>query len=355
MFALLVSQIVFAKQSTVKIPIHCKLHIDQDIQVTDQGKGLYTLTYDAQENFFLRLTITDLFGATITRTIVDADFGYQEFPAGIVSVPYANPVYIDTIPKLCPRVKLIQEGDEKSLVYDAAQDVLNERPSIQMFDPDYEKVPAQGRVLRDFDDKNVLEVLLVKLSYDYEDTAILDYRGPHPLTKKEELVYEGEGGFYANFHYAVVPYDPRFLKLTRQEMLNMVQGRLFDIDRQDLLPSLRAHSFIPGPYLSKKQVYDMCEWGDTAFQSKVQQMAYKGFKIWDWDLGDSKNQTTEKVILVVWEGDEEAWLVSQKLLDPFYLTDDLVGIFVVERKDTLRPLLLKNKGSDFQMVVRTLP
>jgi hypothetical protein len=145
----------------------------------------------------------------------------------------------------------------------------------------------------------------------------------------------------------VIPFDEKYLKLNRQELLNLVQGKLSLIKREDLTPSLRAHSFIPGPYLSKDQVYPFCEWGDTSFQAKKQQMTYENFKIWDWDL--AKN----KIMIVVWEGDEEDWLIEAKLLDPFYLTDDWVATFVVNRADVLKPKVLKNDIGNFEMEVVT--
>ena len=302
--------------------------------------------------------IVDLFGAHIQRSAKNLDeLNKMEFTDGIVKMPYANPLYIETIPRLCPRAKIIQRGSQKSLaqlgpaqlglVYDAANDFLNDKPTVQIFDSDYMRLPMQHNIWKNFDDKNVLRITRVKITYDYEDTAILDYQGPHPITKKPHLVYVGEGGFYANFHYAVLPFDARYLQLKRQELLNLAQGKLHLIHRDDLVPKFRVHSFIPGPYLSKDQVYQFCEWGDTSFQAKKQEMSYENFKIWDWDLGP------QKVIIVVWEGDEEDWLIQEKLLDPFYLTDDLVATFVVNRADVLKPKILKNGIGNFEMEIVT--
>jgi len=141
--------------------------------------------------------------------------------------------------------------------------------------------------------------------------------------------------------------------LDRQEMLNLAQGKLKNINRRDLTPKMRTHAFLPGPYQSGNKIYQMCEWGDTAFQAKEQEMRYKNLTMWDWDLLSSKSGDVDKVIIIVWEGDEEDWLIADGLLDPYYLTDDLVGVFVVDRKKTLKPLVLKNKAGDFEMEVVT--
>jgi len=57
--------------------------------------------------------------------------------------------------------------------------------------------------------------------------------------------------------------------------------------------------------------------------------------------------------LIVWEGDEEEWLIKDQLIDPFYLTDDLVGVFDIWMDNTLQPLTLVNKKGDFKITVQT--
>lgn len=279
-------------------------------------------------------------------------------PQGIIKTKYANPATLDKIPELCPRARLLYNynGEKKSLVYDVTNDVLNQRPILQAFDPDFADTPSQKRLLKNFDTKNLLILTHARISYDYEDSTILDYRGPNPLNAfagRPQLIYEGEGGFYANIHFAVVPYDARYLTLERQEILNLAQGKLATIDRLDLKPELRTHSFLPGPYLSKNDVYAMCEWGDTHFQASVQEMAYNNLKLWDWDLKDERGKKIDKVLVIIWEGDEEDWLIADGLLDPYYLTDDLIGIFSVKRADTKRAITFKNKAGNFEMTLET--
>lgn len=332
----------------IKIPEQCHFENFNTAKVKKISETSYELQFKPDTKFPLSFKIADLFGAHIQRSAKDMnDLNNQEFSDGIVKIPYANPVYIETLPRLCPRAKIIQEGGQKSLVYDAALDILNERPGFQLFDPDFARIPTQSKILENFDNKNVLRITRAKITYDHEDTSILDYQGPHPITGEPHLVYEGEGGFYANFHYAVIPFDKKYRTLDRQELLNLAQGKLHLIKREDLTPKWRVHSFIPGPYLSKDQVYPLCEWGDTSFQAKKQQMTYKNLKIWDWDLD------INKIMIIVWEGDEEDWLIEAKLLDPFYLTDDLVAVFVVNRADVLKPKILKNQIGNFEMEVVT--
>ena len=305
-------------------------------------------------HFPVTLTVTDIFGAHVTESFADpSQLQNLVIGDGIVRVRLANPPTLTILPELCPRAELITTGGKKSLLYHAARDILNQRPTIQLVDPDVRYVPAQQHSLDHFDNKNVLTVQHVKIKYDYEDTNILDYEGPHPMTGKNEKIYEGEGGFYANLHYAVVPFEERILHLSRQELLNLAEGRLGYIDRQDLRPKLRLHAFLPGPYLSKKSIYEMCEWGDSTYQSKVQEMAYADLAIWDWDIPIDGKPVT-KLILIVWEGDEEDWLIDDGLIDPYYLTDDVVGVFTIQKSNTADPLRLKNAQGNFEAEVRTV-
>jgi hypothetical protein len=316
---------------------------DKDTKVFEVGNSRYKIYFKSGAVFPKTFRVFDFFGAHIDFSVADPyQLHRMVIKAGRVETPYANPVYIDKIPKLCSRTQM-KDGQ---LVYDAGHDILNRKPSIHLFDPDYQGSAEQKSILKIFDDKNILMITDVKINYDYEDNSILDYEGPHPITGKPHMVYEGQGGFYANFHYAVMPFRAPYLRLSRQEMLALVQGRLADIGRVDLMPAMRTHSFIPGPYASQDKVYELCEWGDTSFQAKQQQLRYQGLKIWDWDLIKE-----DKVIVVVWEGDEEAWMIEASLLDPFYMTDDIVGVFVVDRKKSKQPLILKNKSGNFTMTV----
>lgn len=253
------------------------------------------------------------------------------------------------LPKICPRVTLNFTSPPEA-TYHGEKDSINHFPFFQLMDPD----ARQGQSLQSYtgmDGHHVLLLKKVSIDYDYEDSGIIDYDGPNPLTGKQEIVHEGEGGFYANFHYAVVPYDPQIPKMERQTLLHLVQGKLKEIDQENLRPQIRTHSFIPGPFLSKStSVYDMCEWGDTAHQAPHQKMAYSDIALWDWDY-TVKN--ADHVLLIIWEGDEEDWLISEKLIDPFYLTDDLIGIFDIRQDKTIKPLTLTNKTGDFKITVQT--
>lgn len=115
-----------------------------------------------------------------------------------------------------------------------------------------------------------------------------------------------------------------------------------------MLPQLKTHSFLPGPYQSSKGVYELCEWGDTSFANHPQTLTYNDLLIWDWDL-----HPTNRVMLIVWEGDEEDWMIADGLLDPYYLTDDVVGVFVIEKEQTKQPKRFINKNKDFEIVLKT--
>ncbi|MBI2338980.1 MAG: hypothetical protein HYU99_01235 [Deltaproteobacteria bacterium] len=266
---------------------------------------------------------------------------------GIIKNKEANPRKLDIQPALCPRIKRI---NEQEFIYDGAKDRLNHIPVFQLLDPDAGK-GNQYKAYAEMDGKNVLLLKEVRISYDYEDTAIIDYEGPHPITGKPHVVHEGNGGFYANIHYAVVPYEKAIPEMNRQTLLHLATGKLKEIGKEDLRPALRTHSLIPGPFLSKsKRIYDMCEWGDTAYQYPEQILEYDQMALWDWDYS-VKN--ADHILLIVWEGDEEDWLIQQKLIDPFYLTDDLIGIFEIKKKETKEPLTLKNERNDFEITVQT--
>jgi hypothetical protein len=96
----------------------------------------------------------------------------------------------------------------------------------------------------------------------------------------------------------------------------------------------------------------MCEWGDTAYQAKTQEVIYRNITLWDWDV-TVDGQPVTKLLLIIWEGDEEEWMVNSKLIDPFYLTDDVVGTFIVERKAVQKNLVLRNTEKNFELEVMT--
>lgn len=343
----------------ISVPPQCDVTSSANVTIGPNRESRVKISFNKNTVFPFELTITDLFGAHIHKLVLDPrQLENWQVPQGLIKTKYANPATLDKIPELCPRARLLynDKDEKKSLVYDVTNDVLNQSPVLQAFDPDFADTPSQKRLLKNFDTKNLLTLTHARISYDHEDSTILDYRGPNPLNAfvgRPQLIYEGEGGFYANIHFAVVPYDARYLKLARQEILNLAQGKLATIDRLDLKPELRTHSFLPGPYLSKNDVYAMCEWGDTHFQASVQEMTYNNLKIWDWDLKDERGKKIDKVLVIIWEGDEEDWLIADGLLDPYYLTDDLIGIFTVKRVDTKRAITFKNKAGNFEMTLET--
>lgn len=343
------------RSATVMIPPYDTLQISLGLAVPILGqKGEFKIYFIKNSFLPIRLTVSDLFGASKTYEFSDPSqlVGFVSVP-GIVQNKAANPIHLDILPKLCPRLTIESQQGAYHAAYDAAADILNHRPTLQLADHDARFSTTQREILKNFDDKNILTITRVKIRYDYEDTAIVDYDVPDPMTgKPSRVIHEGEGGFYANFHYAIVPYEERYLHLGRQELLNLAEGKLYFIDREDLTPKLRVHSFIPGPYLSKTLGYDVCEWGDTEYQAPVQELTYKDFAIWDWDM-QVDGRPADKLILIVWEGDEEDWMIAKELIDPFYLTDDVVGTFVFNRGQTEKPLVLRNDKKDFEVEVVT--
>ncbi|MBF0104850.1 MAG: hypothetical protein HQM16_05940 [Deltaproteobacteria bacterium] len=339
----------------IKLPEHVHIKTHRFIKTEKQAGAEQRLYFSKSTVFPLEIVFADLFGAHVRFFIKDpADLGQLKITTAIIKNPDPAPIEIYQLPQICPRTRLVKTPDQKpALLYDATLDILNERPTLHLFDPDVRRLPFQREILKQFDHTNTLTIREVGISYDYEDNTILDFEGKNPLTGRHQIIYEGQGGFYANFHYAVVPFDQNIMRLERQELLNLAEGRLAYVEREDLTPKLRVHSFVPGPYLSSNRIYPLCEWGDTAFQSTHQQMTYSHYKIWDWDIKDTDGISYDHIIIIVWEGDEEDWLVSDGLLDPYYLTDDLVGVFEVKRADTLAPLTLTNAAGNFKMVVET--
>lgn len=363
-FALMANDEVY----TIRIPDHCQLAASQAkiLNLEDQELGTYQVAVAQKNLSAASLTVTDPFGARKTFSLSNQNPDeLLVIESAIVGTRAANPQKIDQIPKLCPRVYVQEKAtnaigenpvdsspEKERLLYDGRSDFLNARPMLQLLDPDVHEIAAQKTVHAGINHQNALRLKRVRISYDYEDSGILDYQGPHPLKPdEEEILYEGEGGFYANFHYAIVPYDERYLNLGRQETLHLVQGKLSEIDREDLTPPVRVHSFLPGPYLSKTNGYALCEWGDTAYQAKEQELYYHGVVLWDWDIQVAGHHV-DRVILFVWEGDEEAWMVEDGMLDPFYITDDNVGVFVVEYENQ-KPQIFKNSAGDFEIEVET--
>lgn len=342
------------KSTRITVPDYAKIETSTAIRVVHKTIGERKIYFGKTTVLPLPLTVLDMFGAHITVTLSDPNqIKHLSILPEVVTGGDPNPVNLYSLPLICSRTELVKNNDNYTLVYNAANDLLNKQPSLQLVDPDARRNPVQRQILRHFDGQNTLRLNAVTVRYDYEDNSILDFQGPHPITGEPHMVYEGQGGFYANFHYAIVPYDPRLDTLTRQELLSFAQGKLHDIDREDLTPLVRVHSFLPGPYQSNYDLYPLCEWGDTSFQAKSQNMNYENFEMWDWDLLSTLEIKNEKISLIVWEGDEEDWMIAGGLLDPFYLTDDLVGVFHIERTQTAKPMRLQNAAQNFEIEVFT--
>ncbi|HEX5033399.1 MAG TPA: hypothetical protein VFW62_02865 [bacterium] len=296
------------------------------------------------------LEIRGPLGGWVRHPIGSADAGKTlRFEAAIVAGDDPNPTLLPNLPALCPRLE-IQTGRPNRYLYRGESDSLNRFPITHMTDPDKTE-GRQAESVRLIDGRNVLLLKSLRLSYDYEDDAIIDERKTDPKTGQSIEVREGRGGFYANFHYAVLPYDPAVSALPEQTLLHLAQGSLNSIDQAQLRPELRVHGFLPGPFLSRSSFgYPLCEWGDTAHQAPEQSLDYRGIALWDWDYAV---KPAERVLLIVWEGDEEDQARAQGLIDPTRLIDDLVGVFEVSRSASLKPLKLRNSRGDFELTVQT--
>lgn len=327
--------------------------------------GLETLSYP----FPLRVW-GPLGGVVETLISSSKDLQGLNIATGLVLDSEPRPQTLALLPEICPRVHMRapqmnsqdpkwcnggpphQSPHSKELrwIYRGKQDRLNHRPTFQALDPDFTS-GKQNLTLSHFDGKNALMVERAQISNDYEDNFRIDYRGPHPQNGKEIVVHEGTGGFYSNIHYAVVPYDPKIQQMDHQTLMALVHGDLIRRGKPELRPELRTHSFLPGPFSSKKKMmYHLCEWGDTQFQSPVQTLEYDQLALWDWDY-PVKN--ADHVLLIFWEEDEEHNNPEVGLLPKFYSRDDLIGIFEIKRSDTLQSLTLKNPSGDFEITLRT--
>jgi len=314
---------------------------------TRRDETHFSVILSEEASFPLSVTVRGPLGGIVTQ-IFENPAKLKELKVGekIIRDKNPNPEILSDLPLLCPRISL--QGAKA--VYAGNFDRLNHIPMFQLLDPDAGK-GVQYKSFVEMDGRNVLLLERVTLTYDYEDSAIVDYEGLHPITGKPHKVQEGQGGFYANIHYAVFPFAADYKKWDNQTLLHLVQGKLREINREDLLPPLRTHSLIPGPFLSKEEgIYEMCEWGDTAHQAPRQSVEYEEVALWDWDYSVAG---ADHLLLVVWEGDEEEWLVRKELIHPFYLTDDLIGVFEIRKGKTIKPLTLKNAKGDFEMTVRT--
>lgn len=312
--------------------------------------GVYRLTFTDDSRWPLKVQAAGPMGGIATQEISDSNQTKTlTFKNGVISETDSDPQNIAFIPTLCPRLRIVEEDVRLKFIYDAKTDRLNHIPVLQLMKPDAEK-NLYETYLR-MDGKNVLQVHGIKLSYDYEDASIIEYVGPDAVTGEIRTLKEGYGGFYANINYAVIPYSPQIAALDTQTLLHLAQGSLEKVHKEALKPELRTHAFFPGPFRSSKNYhYELCEWGDTRYQAAVQELEYENMALWDWDYPVQK---PDRVLLIVWEGDEEYLYPHYQSLPPHHLIDDMIGVFDIKRADTLQPLTLKNERHDFEITVQT--
>ena len=295
-----------------------------------------------------------------------------EIPEQVVTNRESNPYQLSSLPKICPQANL-QNGE---VVYQASG---------------YDK------------SKGVESLILqkIELEFDYEDKSIAVAGDP----SDGKVVYEEEGGFYSNLHYYVFPYNEHWQKLHDQLHPLLMQKRKIErqlqtMDRHSLAyrhlrkelamlltkaygqddqwgpyqqlfhnldpyfpqgdPALKvatsqlSHGFLPGAFQSSaKWGYSLCEWGDTNYHSPHQAVTYQGFRLWQWNQED-------KLMLVVVEGDDQlggaghSKLVKQGLLRPGDYTDDVVGIFLLDRHELNSPKTYVNSFGDFKITLANL-
>jgi hypothetical protein len=336
----------------VQAPPYTQVRAEGATLQGDPRTGEYLLNMPASSGKKSKVEAKGPFGGTLTEEIAAEAQGRPiRFQSGVIANRDPNPSALPVLPSLCPRLKALAAEPDSSttrFVYQGQQDRLNQVPMYQMHDPDVLQ-GEQHKTLAEMDGRNVLLLKKVRVRYDYEDSNIIDYERFDPKTGERVTIHEGMGGFYANFHYAIVPYAKEILELPRQTLLSLAQGRLQAIGRDELRPALRTHSFLPGPFFSKSQFqYSLCEWGDTEYQAPDQSLEYEGLAMWDWDYSVASR---DRVLLIVWEEDEEQELIRQRRIPENYLTDDLVGVFEIRRDETSTPLTLRSRRGDFEITV----
>lgn len=331
-----------------------KLQVSGDPQI-----GKWNLTLPNPNSFPLQVKAIGPFGEQVVDSITSlAKFQNYHLPFGIESQAASNPEKLTVLPQLCPRLTPRVQGNpavstqtfKTEFTYHGEQDPLNHRPTFQLLDPDATQ-GKQALTLKKMDGRNVLLVKNIRVTYDYEDSNHIEYESTDPKTGEKKIYYEDERGFYSNFQYAVVPFSEQLASANTQTLLHLGQGTLDKIGRENLKPELRTHSFLPGPYLSKREYfYELCEWGDTARHAKEQRLNYQNLALWDWDYPLRDNH---KVLLIVWESDEEELDPNFAHFPKNYLIDDLIGVFPIERSASLKPLTLRNPSGDFEITVQT--
>jgi hypothetical protein len=301
-----------------------------------------------------------------------------------VEIPSSNPDpgAMDSLPVLCPRLL------PRTLTASRDVKVPVERKSLlpgeAVYDGRFD--PLMGTLQNRPD---VLSLNRAELRFDFEDPSVLVGFNP----QSGEWVFEQQGGFYSNIHYVAFPYssqleelyrkmEPDFLALRSLErtlrentvspsdlpevqrqlmhhyyalygrgkevgpyqiLMHLIFNTLSFIGKGDLAALYGAplfHGFLPGPFLgSTHWNYSLCEWGDTSRQAPDQRMEYTHFPLFAWP----EDSDDEKAILILLEGDEQLkkdptrieW-EKKGIVRPFDYTDDLIGFFVVSRKETLQ-------------------
>lgn len=322
----------------------------QILSQTDRGHHKLEFPESATEAY---IEVRGPLGGIVAQKVGVSDAGKTlRFESAVIADDDPNPSRMATLPALCPRIEA-RPGKATAApvyLYRGEKDSLNRFPITQLSDPDKNEA-RQAESVRLIDGRNVLLLRSVRLSYDYEDDAIVDERRSDPKSGKTIEVQEGRGGFYANLHYAVLPYDSSILSLPEQSLLHLAEGSLASIGLTERRPELRTHGFLPGPFLSGSSFgYPLCEWGDTAHQAPEQSLEYRNIALWDWDYSVT---SPGRVLLIVWEGDEEDKARAQGLIGATRLTDDLIGVFEVTRAGSQNPLRLQNSRGDFEITLQT--
>lgn len=125
---------------------------------------------------------------------------------------------------------------------------------------------------------------------------------------------EGSGGWYANWHLWVIPFEGRWSQTIRIPVSG--QFSLAKAIQKGWLPPSSKDLYLRGPYWSG----DKNEWGNTG-SIGAHGTIYWSFYAWDWanwGLG-----TATDVALYLWEGDE-CW-------GPFCNGDDPIALFQVNK------------------------
>lgn len=321
-----------------------------------QGHSQWQIQLTDKHELPLHITAVGPFGAQWVKKVSSLiEFQNLEIPLGIETQAASNPKNLSVLPKLCPRLQTTWETSKDStttlkFTYLGEKDRLNHRPTFQLLDTDANQ-GKQALTVTAMDGRNVLLVKKIRVQHDYEDSNHVEYEAIDSNTGDTQTYYEDERGFYANFQYAVVPYSAELEGLDTQTLLHLGQGTLSKINQDAYTPEIRTRSFLPGPYLSKKEyLYELCEWGDTAKHAKEQSLHYQNLALWDWDY---PVKTNDKVMLIIWESDEEYLDHNFAHLPKNYLIDDLIAVFTIEREASHQALHLKNARGDFEITVQT--